>query len=71
MKCPGCTADMVVIVVHSIEIDRCPACGGIALDKGETEQIDALGLAPVIEGGVTTRTSSAPPPRTATNAAAT
>jgi Zn-finger nucleic acid-binding protein len=53
MKCPGCTADMALLLVHSIEIDRCPSCGGIALDKGETEMIDSLGLAHVIEGGVT------------------
>src|SRR5262249_36926087 len=52
MKCPGCASEMVLIEVHSIEIDRCPACGGVALDKGETELIDALGLANVIEGGV-------------------
>ncbi|HEY5937005.1 MAG TPA: zf-TFIIB domain-containing protein [Kofleriaceae bacterium] len=52
MKCPGCTNDMVQIEVHSIEIDRCPSCGGIVLDKGETEIIDSLGLAHVIEGGV-------------------
>jgi Zn-finger nucleic acid-binding protein len=44
---------MAVIEVHSIEIDRCPACGGIALDKGETEIVDSLGMAAVIEGGVT------------------
>jgi Zn-finger nucleic acid-binding protein len=43
---------MVVTNIHSIEIDRCPACGGIVLDKGETEMIDTLGLANVIEGGV-------------------
>jgi Zn-finger nucleic acid-binding protein len=43
---------MVLIELHSIEIDRCPSCGGIALDKGETEVIDSLGLASVIEGGV-------------------
>ena len=40
-------------MVHSIEIDRCPGCGGIVLDKGENELIDSLGLASVIEGGVT------------------
>jgi Zn-finger nucleic acid-binding protein len=34
-----------------LEIDRCPGCGGIALDKGEAEAIDALDLAPVIESG--------------------
>ena len=44
---------MVQVEVQSIEIDRCPACGGIVLDKGETEVIDSLGLANVIEGGVT------------------
>jgi Zn-finger nucleic acid-binding protein len=44
---------MVQVEVQSIEIDRCPACGGIVLDKGETDAIDSLGLAEVIEGGVT------------------
>jgi Zn-finger nucleic acid-binding protein len=43
---------MVQVVVQSIEIDRCPACGGIVLDKGETEAIESLGLARAIEGGV-------------------
>lgn len=53
MKCPGCATDMAVILVHAIEIDRCPGCGGISLDKGEHEEIERLGLAQVIEGGVT------------------
>ena len=52
MRCPGCTTEMVSTNVHSIEIDRCPSCGGVCLDKGENEMIDALGLANVIEGGV-------------------
>ena len=52
MKCPGCANEMIAVDVHSIEIDRCPACGGVALDKGETELIDTLGLATIIEGGV-------------------
>ncbi len=52
MKCPGCASEMVATDVHSIEIDRCPACGGIVLDKGETEMIESLGLANVIEAGV-------------------
>ena len=43
---------MVQVEVQSIEIDRCPACGGIVLDKGESEAIESLGLAQVIEGGV-------------------
>lgn len=52
MKCPGCANTMVQVEVQSIEIDRCPACGGIVLDKGESEAIESLGLAQVIEGGV-------------------
>jgi len=42
---------MVVVKVRTVEIDRCPACGGVALDKGESEAIDELRLAHVIEGG--------------------
>lgn len=53
MKCPGCATDMVLVEIQAIEIDRCPACGGLVLDKGEADSIDALGLAPAIEGGVT------------------
>jgi Zn-finger nucleic acid-binding protein len=45
---------MAQVVVQSIQIDRCPACGGIVLDKGESESIDRLRLAHVIEGGVPT-----------------
>jgi Zn-finger nucleic acid-binding protein len=44
---------MVATQVNSIEIDRCPSCGGIVLDKGESDVIDSLGMAHVIEGGVT------------------
>ena len=43
---------MALVELQSIEIDRCPACGGIVLDKGESEAIDSLGLAGVVEGGV-------------------
>ena len=52
MKCPGCTTEMAGSLVHSIQIDRCPSCGGVVLDKGENEMVEALGLADMIEGGV-------------------
>jgi Zn-finger nucleic acid-binding protein len=52
MKCPGCASDMAQVELRSVEIDRCPACGGIVLDKGESDVIESLGLAGVIEGGV-------------------
>jgi Zn-finger nucleic acid-binding protein len=38
--------------VYSVEIDRCPSCGGVVLDKGETETVESLGLSHVIEGGL-------------------
>ena len=43
---------MGVLIIQQIEIDRCPSCKGIVLDKGENEMIDSLGLAHVIEEGV-------------------
>ena len=52
MKCPACSSDMVSVEVSSVEIDRCPACGGIVLDKGENDTIDSLGLTSVIESGI-------------------
>jgi Zn-finger nucleic acid-binding protein len=39
-------------VQHTVVIDRCPSCHGVVLDKGESEMIEALGLASVIEAGV-------------------
>jgi len=42
---------MVSVKVRIVEIERCPACGGVALDKGETDAIADLKLAHVIEGG--------------------
>src|SRR5689334_9328014 len=60
MKCPGCANNMVLVEVHSIAIDRCPTCGGVALDKGEPELVDSLGLAHVIEGGVATPHAARP-----------
>ncbi len=44
---------MVLVEIHSVEIDRCTGCGGIVLDKGETDMIQSLGLGPVIESGIT------------------
>jgi Zn-finger nucleic acid-binding protein len=54
---------MELVEIQQIEIDRCPSCGGVTLDKGETDAINSLGIARVIEGGVTadgeTRTTTA------------
>ena len=52
MKCPACRNPMATANVQSVEIDRCTQCGGVVLDKGEADTIEALGVAHVIEGGV-------------------
>jgi uncharacterized protein len=47
MNCARCGAHMlgqdITYEGKSVEIDRCGHCGGIWLDKGEVEQIMALG----------------------------
>jgi Zn-finger nucleic acid-binding protein len=53
MKCPACATEMLEVnVQHTVLIDRCPGCAGIVLDKGESEMIEALGLAAVVENGL-------------------
>lgn len=42
MKCPSCTnPDLIVTTRHRIEIDLCPRCRGIWLDRGELDKIVA------------------------------
>jgi Zn-finger nucleic acid-binding protein len=44
---------MDLVEIQSVEIDRCASCGGIVLDKGESDAIESLGIARVIESAVT------------------
>ena len=40
MKCPVCTnTDLVMSERQGIEIDYCPACRGIWLDRGELDKM--------------------------------
>lgn len=39
MKCPICNVDLLMADKHGIEIDYCPACRGIWLDRGELEKL--------------------------------
>ena len=53
MKCPVCTTvDLVMSERQGIEIDYCPTCRGIWLDRGELDKI--------IERGVANERSSSP-----------
>lgn len=39
MKCPICEVDLVMSDRQGIEIDYCPKCRGIWLDRGELDKI--------------------------------
>jgi hypothetical protein len=39
MKCPDCNNDLLLSERQGVEIDYCPACRGIWLDKGELDKI--------------------------------
>jgi Zn-finger nucleic acid-binding protein len=39
LKCPACGAIMRTESLKSVEIDRCPGCGGVFLDRGELQAI--------------------------------
>lgn len=43
MQCPNCvTQALVTSQRRDIEIDHCPKCGGVWLDRGELEKVVAL-----------------------------
>lgn len=58
MPCPVCKVDLVMSERQNIEIDYCPQCRGVWLDRGELDKI--------IEGSATpesdVRGPSQPPP---------
>jgi hypothetical protein len=39
MKCPNCDATLLITDRQGIEIDYCPNCRGIWLDRGELDKI--------------------------------
>jgi uncharacterized protein len=39
MKCPTCNIDLVMSERSGIEIDYCPQCRGVWLDRGELDKI--------------------------------
>ena len=48
MKCPNDSATLVMSERHGIEIDYCPECRGVWLDRGELDKIiERGGAAPV------------------------
>lgn len=39
MKCPNCSETLLMTHRNNIEIDYCPSCRGIWLDKGELDKL--------------------------------
>ena len=39
MKCPVCNVDLVMSERQGVEIDYCPQCRGVWLDRGELDKI--------------------------------
>lgn len=39
MKCPVCSTDLQIATRAGIEIDYCPTCRGVWLDRGELDKI--------------------------------
>ena len=52
MKCPVCsTVDLLMSERQGIEIDYCPQCRGIWLDRGELDKIIARSTQPADHAG--------------------
>lgn len=39
MKCPNCQNDLLISHRHTVEIDYCPSCRGVWLDRGELDKL--------------------------------
>lgn len=39
MTCPSCQSQLTVSERHGIEVDICPRCRGVWLDRGELDKI--------------------------------
>lgn len=39
MKCPNCNETLLITERHKVEIDYCPSCRGVWLDRGELDKL--------------------------------
>lgn len=39
MQCPKCEVELLTKTRSGVEIDQCPSCQGVWLDKGELEKL--------------------------------
>jgi Zn-finger nucleic acid-binding protein len=50
MKCPICNVDLAMTTRKEVEIDYCPQCRGIWLDRGELDKIIERSFSDVAPG---------------------
>lgn len=51
MNCPVCNVALTMSERQGIEIDYCPQCRGVWLDRGELDKIIEKSVPPVPQGG--------------------
>ena len=39
LQCPNCSVEMHIVQKNEIDIDYCPECKGVWLDRGEIDKI--------------------------------
>jgi Zn-finger nucleic acid-binding protein len=39
LKCPNCSDEMILTDRYGVDIDHCPRCKGVWLDRGELEKV--------------------------------
>ena len=42
LRCPNCATEMMLSNKNGVEIDHCPRCRGVWLDRGELEKITSM-----------------------------
>lgn len=62
MKCPQCDVALVMTAREGVEIDYCPTCRGVWLDRGELDKIIERSDRYEAENDAAARRSSSPPP---------
>lgn len=63
MKCPLCQVDLKISERQGVEIDYCPKCRGVWLDRGELDKIIERATEPAVLPNPDPEPAPAPQPR--------
>lgn len=62
LPCPVCSVDLVMSDRQGIEVDYCPKCRGVWLDRGELDKIVERSAALTLAAGSPQQTAVSPSP---------